>query len=453
MRVGVIGGGMMGLVLAFRLARQGHRVTVFERDRQLGGLATYHDYGPFVWDRFYHVILPSDVHLISLLTDLALDNRLQWSRTRTGFYVDGRVFSISTSLEFLKFPLVGLIGKLRLALTILYCARHDDWKSLERIPVDTWLIRMCGRSTYASLWRPLLLAKLGEQYRRVSAVFIWSYIKRMFSARHSTAQRESLGCVSGGYRTVLARLEEAIAAAGGETRTSIAVRRIASDAAAGLWIEHDGGREHFDKVVFTSPLDVLSKVASSELAGVEDAGRVEYLGVVCGVLVTRRPVVPFYVVNIAEPRIPFTGVIGMSNLVPLDQTAGLHVTFLPKYVMSDDPFFRAPDEEVRASFMAGLRSMFPDRDWSDIEALHVNRAFKVQPLQVVGYSTLVPTVATKHPDLYVLNTSQFVNCTLNNNEVVRTVDDFVRDYGAAFSADLPDGSAPVTALAEASTRS
>lgn len=453
MRVGVIGGGMMGLVLAYRLAGRGHRVTVFERDRQLGGLATYHDYGPFVWDRFYHVILPSDMHLISLLADLGLNTRLRWSRTRTGFYVDGRLFSISTSLEFLRFPLVSLIGKFRLALTILYCARHDDWKSLERIPVDAWLIRMCGRGTYASLWQPLLLAKLGENYRRVSAVFIWSYIKRMFSARHSTAQRESLGCVAGGYRTVLARLDEEIVAAGGQLRTSVAVQRIASDNAGGLWIEHDSGREHFDKVVFTSPLDVLSKIAGPDLASVEDSGRVEYLGVVCGVLVTRRPVVPFYVVNIAEPRVPFTGVIGMSNLASLDQTAGRHVTFLPKYVMSDHPLLRAPDEEIRSSFMAGLRLMFPDRDWSDIEALHVNRAFKVQPLQVVGYSTLVPTVATRHPDLYVLNTSQFVNCTLNNNEVVRTVDDFVREYGTVFSEDRREVAAPVEAFAEISTPS
>ena len=120
MRIGIVGGGLMGLVLAYRLAGKGHCVTVLERDRQLGGLATYHDYGAFVWDRFYHVILPSDIHLISLLSDLGLAAKLRWSGTSTGFYVDGRVFSISTSLEFLKFPLISLVGKARLAMTMLY---------------------------------------------------------------------------------------------------------------------------------------------------------------------------------------------------------------------------------------------------------------------------------------------------------------------------------------------
>ena len=58
------------------------------------------------------------------------------------------------------------------------------------------------------------------------------------------------------------------------------------------------------------------------------------------VLVTRKPLVPYYVVNIADERIPFTGVIGMSNIVSLEETAGRHLTYLPKYVLSDDPLLK-----------------------------------------------------------------------------------------------------------------
>jgi protoporphyrinogen oxidase len=268
----------------------------------------------------------------------------------------------------------------------------------------------------------------------VSAVFIWSYIARLFSARDASAGREALGYVSGGYRTVLRRLTEGIAAAGGEVRTGCGVRRIAPAERGGVDLETDRGREHFDKVVCTSPMDVLERVADRALVRIGEGGGIDYLGVVCGVLVTRRPVIPFYVLNIAEPRVPFTGVIGMTTVVAPAEIGGRHLTFLPKYVLSSDPFLRLPDDEVRAAFMQGLRVMFPERDWDDVEALHVNRAAKVQPLQVVDYSAHVPSAATLHPDFYVLNTSQFVNCTLNNNEVVRAVGDFLRDHDAAFPA-------------------
>jgi protoporphyrinogen oxidase len=429
-RIGIIGGGFMGMVLAYRLARRGHAVTVFERDTQVGGLATHHDYGPFVWDRFYHCILPSDTYLIRLLHDVGLGDRLRWTATLTGFYVDQRFHSVSTSLEFLRFPLVGLWGKIRLALTLLYSARIRDWRRLERITVEDWLVRACGRSTYEKLWKPLLLAKLGESYRRVSAVFIWSYIKRLFSARDASAKREHLGHVSGGYRAVFARLEELIRAAGGDIRLGVTVERIEPRPGGGLVVAHDQRREAFDKVIFTSPVSVLQHVAGRELVGVANGqAGVEYLGVACGVLVTRKPLVPYYIVNIADGRIPFTGVIGMSNLVSPQELGGYHLTYLPKYVLSDDPFLRRTDDELRRVFGEGLRVMFPDLDAAGVQSLHVNRAFKVQPLQVLNYSTLVPRVTTRHEDFFVLNTAQFVNATLNNNEVARAVDEFLGDYG------------------------
>ena len=44
---------------------------------------------------------------------------------------------------------------------------------------------------------------------------------------------------------------------------------------------------------------------------------------------------------------------------------------------------------------------------------------------------LVPQPRTRHADFFVLNTAQFVNNTLNNNEVIRTVNGFFDDYGVA----------------------
>ena len=80
---------------------------------------------------------------------------------------------------------------------------------------------------------------------------------------------------------------------------------------------------------------------------------VEYLGVICMVLITRKPLVPYYVVNIADQHIPFTGIIGMSNLVSLQETAGLHITYLPKYLLSDDPLLKETDDEFAKAIFQG----------------------------------------------------------------------------------------------------
>ena len=162
MNIGIIGGGLSGLALAERLSRRGHRVTVLERSTQPGGLATYQDHGPFIFDRYYHVILPSDGKLISFIRDIGLENELIWETTLTGFFVDEKIYSMSNSMEFLRFPPLSLWSKFRLGLTILYCSRINNWRRLEKITVEDFLIRHSGRATYEKMWKPLLLAKLGE---------------------------------------------------------------------------------------------------------------------------------------------------------------------------------------------------------------------------------------------------------------------------------------------------
>jgi protoporphyrinogen oxidase len=436
MKVGIVGGGLMGLALAQRLAVDGHRVQVFEHARQVGGLATWHDYGAFEWDRFYHVILPTDVHLIQFIKDIGLGDKLRWHETQTGFYVDNHFYSMNDTADFIRFPPLSMWSKFRLAMTILYGSRINNWRRLERTLVEDWLIRTSGRATYEKMWKPLLLAKLGENYKRVSAVFIWSYIKRLFSARDSSARKEHMGYVSGGYKTILTRLLEHVEKQGGEVRLNTAVEGIRADPSRGIWLQHSEQWEHFDKVVFTSPVNVLRQVAGPALVAMRGSGDdVEYLGVVCMVMITSQPVVPYYVLNIADSRIPFTGVVGMSSIVSTQETAGKYITYFPKYVLSTESILKAPNDELEESFMAGFRLLFPDFDETAIESVHINRAAKVQPLQVIDYSRKVPRCDTLHPDFFVLNTSQFVNSTLNNNEVIRRVNIFIEEHGAKFNPD------------------
>lgn len=434
----VVGAGLTGLALGRKLAIDGHRVTVLESAREIGGLATWHDFGDFVWDRFYHVVLPTDGHLIGLIGELGLGKRLEWRRTRTGFFVDGRVHSISSNLEFLRFEPLSLISKARLAWTLLRGSRIEDWKSLETITVEQWLVRMSGQDTFDKLWKPLLLAKLGPHYSRVSAVFIWSYIKRLFSAREGSASSEQLGHVTGGYRSIMLELRAAIERAGGRIETDCRVDRIVPIATGGIDVVVSGESREFDHVVCTAPATVLRRIVDPALMVVDEPETAtEYLGVVCVVVVSSAPISPYYVVNVADDSIPFTGVIGMSTVVAPTNTADRHLTYLPKYMLSTDAELQADDAHFVEPFLEGLGRIFPEFNRDTVCAVHVNRATRVQPLQTLNYSRSVPAMTSRHPGLFVLNTTQFVNSTLNNNEVVRAVNDFHDRHAVALGQNAP----------------
>ena len=354
MKVGIIGGGLMGMTLAYKISRLGASVKVFERDSQLGGLSTHYDYGSFTWDKFYHVIVPTDDSLINLINEIGLGESLNWSRSLTGYYVKKSFYSLNSPREFLAFPLLNIWDKIRLAFTIFYGGRIDNWKKLEGIKVKDWLIRMGGRKNFNKFWEPLLLAKLGEHYKKVSAVFIWTYIRRLFKTREHPIEKDFMGYVTGGYKTVFDRLEKLVTKNNSSVLLNTSVKSIRPAEEGGIEVRYEDKTEYFDKVIFTAPLNILEQVTSPKLCEiVKDDACIEYLGVVCLALVTKKELTPFYVLNMGDVNSPFTGVIGISSLVNTDQTAGEYITFFPKYIPADHQFWRMTDEVLEEMFMKG----------------------------------------------------------------------------------------------------
>jgi protoporphyrinogen oxidase len=418
--VGVLGGGITGLTAAFYLVRAGCCVTIVEAQPQLGGLATYYDFGPFFWDKFYHCILTSDTPLLQLINDLGLADEMRWTETKVGFFTRRGLHSMTTSMDFLRFPAISLWEKFRLGLGILAVNRINDGLALEVEPIGPWLTEKFGRGNYEKLWEPLLKCKLGSAREQTSASFIWATIKRLYSTRDKGAsKKEQLGYVRGGYHTVFTRLAERVQAMGGKIITGARVQRIQSLKGGRVRVELQNGRLDFDSVIATMPSSIFAKLVPDLAAGYRaKLETIQYMGMVCVVLLLKREVTPYYCTNITED-LPFTGIIEMTNLISLEETNGRHLIYLPKYTSPTDPLFEASEEEVWNLFYPSLKRVVPDLEEGDIERHLVFRERLVQPIPVLNYSKLVPPLESGVPNLLLANTTQIVNSTLNNNEMVR----------------------------------
>ncbi|GJG87408.1 hypothetical protein tb265_25890 [Gemmatimonadetes bacterium T265] len=428
---------MLGLTLALRLRQQGHEVTVLEAAADVGGLAASQTLAGWACDRFYHVVLPADTALQALLAELGVADRLRWRTTRTGFYTDGRLVSMSSALDFLAFPPLGPVDKLRLGYTVLHAARVRDWRRLEAIPVADWLRRLSGRRTFERIWLPLLRSKLGENYRETSATFIWATIARLYGARHTGAKRERFGWIEGGYAGVLARYGEHLAALGVNVRCGARVVEVcdrgregeASDRAAVDVRLGSGERLAFDAVALTLPTGRIAALAPQlgEAERTRLAG-VTYQGIVCVAALLRRPPAGgYYVTNITDAGLPFTAVIDMTALVDSAGVGGHALVYLPRYAAQDDPIWDVPDAEVASRFLAGLTRVHPHLGPADVLNVRVSRAREVLALTTLHYSERwLPPVRTSLPGVFVVTSAQIAAGTLNVNETLH-----VADAGAA----------------------
>jgi protoporphyrinogen oxidase len=417
----IIGGGMLGMTLALRLVQQGQKVTIYESSEKAGGLTSAWMMDDIVWDRFYHVILMSDINTRKILKEIGLENEINWVETKTGFYSEGKLYSMSNLIEYFKFPPINLIDKFRLGLTIFVASRIKDWKAMENMLVEDWLKKWSGENVFEKIWLPLLKAKLGENYKTTSASFIWSTIQRMYAARRSGLKKEMFGYVNGGYENINGRFVDHLVKAGVKFKYNSMVTKISKNPTGLIEIEIKNGElSVYDKVISTLPSNISAKIAP-DISEIEKQkhNSIKYLGVICTSVLLKNKLSDFYVTNITDKNTPFTGVIEMTALIDPKEINDLHLIYLPKYVNSDDPLLDIPEEKLSLSFLNDFLKMYPSVNNSNVMFFGVSKARNVFSLPTLNYSDNLPGIKTSIENYFIINSAQIINGTLNVNETIQ----------------------------------
>jgi protoporphyrinogen oxidase len=330
----------------------------------------------------------------------------------------GVLYSVSNALEFLRFPPLAIVDRLRIGVTILRAASMRDPAAIERIPVERWLRRWSGNAAFERFWRPLLRSKLGEGYVDTPATFIWATIARLYAARRSGLREERFGYAAGGYRTILGRFEAYLRDVGVEIRTRAAVHSIGRRGDGMLAVRSAAGEDVFDRVAVTAPAPVAAKLCAdlraSELERLRDT---RYLGIVCASLLLTDSLSPFYTTNLTDDGFPFTGIIEMSAFVDKDEFKGNSLVYLPKYTMPGDPIFDEDDENIRRRFVEGLQRVHPQLREENILAFRLSKVPYVFALPSLKDRGPIP-MQTSVMGLFIVNSAQIVHGTLNVNETL-----------------------------------
>lgn len=415
--IGIIGGGMLGLTVALHLAKAGHKVTVLEAAPEIGGLTSSSTVGGFFCDTYYHVTLLSDTKLRQLLDELGLEKDMQWKVTKTQFYDGDKVHSLNNAIDFLTLPVISLIGKIRLAFTIVYASMINDGKRLEKESAETWLVRLSGKRTYENLWKPLLKAKLGDNYNKVSAAFIWSVIRRFYAARRTGLKTEMFGYLPGGYARIIKALVGKLESLGVTIETGAPVTKVVKTDGQ-FRLTTTNSAHTFDKLVATFSSHHIAKVFTD--LSEEERSKHEsltYQGIVCVKMAISRSLGGAYLTYVRDHRVPFTAIIEMSSLVDFG-VDGRHLIYLPKYVASDSPDLKLDDSEIVTEFIQGLKLMFADFTDDMVIDYEVTRTPYVVSLSTLNYSENMPPMVSSDKDLFAINSAQINNAALSVNETV-----------------------------------
>lgn len=397
MKIGIIGAGALGLTAAYQLTKEGHTVTVFEKENAVGGLAVDFTSGTWHLEKFYHHLFQTDTQISGLIKELGLGKKLIWKKPDTSVYFEGKIYPIDTPLAILRFSPISFFDRVRLGIVMLYLKIQPNYTLFERTTAVYWLRTYLGKRCYAVLWEPLLKAKFGQYFDKIAMSWFWARIHYRTPA---------LGYLKNGFYQFYETLAEKFVSKGGTIQFKSDITNIASrDDHALLTV--NGKEEVFDRLIVTVPTPVFFKLTpdlSEEYK--EKYAAPTYYAAQTVVLQTDRKILDVYWLNVNDPSMPFMAYVEHTNFMPSSDYENNHLIYLGNYFAQTDPRFTQPEKETVAEYLQALKTLRPDFDPSWVKKSWVFRTPFAQPIVGIDYRSHIPPFDTPLTHVYLANMAQ-----------------------------------------------
>ena len=384
MKIAIIGAGYSGMVAAYDLKKAGHDITVFESAAYVGGLASGFKEPHWDWsvEKFYHHWFQSDSEMLGLIRELGLEDKVRFPRPLTVMLYKNKWYPFDSILKALLFPGLGFgLNKIRFGFVGLFLRLTNNWRALEKVTADQWMLKYAGKQVYEQKWKPLLIGKFGPFYKDVNMAWMWARIK---------ARTTRLGTFEGGFQKFADLFAEKLRESGVGIRLGVKVESIKKEQAQ-LSVRSDGKSEAFDKVLVTTSPNLMSKMCpdlpENYLRGLLE---LKSMGAVVMVLSLKHQLSKegYYWFNLPKDAgYPMLALVEHTNFVSKEHFGGDHIMYAGDYLELGHEYFSLSDEQLLERFLPAFQRINPEfsRDW--VKKVWVTKTNYAQPVPLLNHST------------------------------------------------------------------
>ncbi len=389
MKIAIVGAGFTGLSAGLKLSKAGHQVIIFEKEKNLGGLAGTFKKKNWQWplEKHYHHWFTNDKYVIDLIKELKMEKFLFFPKTLTSIYLRKQIFPFDSPAHVLNFSPLPFLDRLRTGFVLFFLKIFPQQLAccLENSTASDWLSRWFGKKSYACLWQPLLKAKFGLYYTKVNMAWFWARIKK---------RTPRLGYLKKSYDYLLQKMAQQIKKNGSKILLGTEFNPQKAKAA------------EFDKILITAPSSVfvrlfpqLAKEYQQKLLQIPHLLALNLL-----VISQKKFLNKTYWLNINENDFPFIAIIQHTNMVSASYYGDKNLMWIANYLPQDHPYLKMTKEKLFQLYLPYLKIINPDFDQSD-EKIKLERFLGdcAQPVFFRNYSRIKPDFHTPLANVYLAN--------------------------------------------------
>ncbi len=399
--VAILGGGITGLVAAYRLSQAKKRVVLLEKSLFFGGLAQgfYGERWEWPLEYAYHHLFASDADFLDLARELGVEMLFRSPSTSSLYEVDGalKTFRVDTPLDLLKFPLLSLFDRLRFGATLFFLKLSPFIARIyESQTLVEFMHKTAGDRAYQTMFGSIMKKKYGKYAEKILASFIWTRINK---------RSPSLGYPQGGFQRLIDVLVSKLQDGGVVLHAGATIDSL-TKSPSGFSVTVSGIDSPFtsSQVLSTLPTPVMNKVCSSVLS-TEEINRfkkLQYLWATTLVIETNLPILDqTYWLSLCTETIPGLVMVQHTNYMDKEKYAGHHLLYIGNYIDDGDRLLSMSASETLALYMPHLQKLHPSP--FQIYKIYHFKAPYAQPIFDAVFIQNKPDFLTSTPGFVIAN--------------------------------------------------
>lgn len=342
MKIAILGGGLTGLTAAYYLSKKNHQITVFEKEKVLGGLASGFKVNNWNWnlEQTYHHFFANDYDILNFAKEIGF-SKIFFRSPETASLFNNEVMKqltilpLDTPFDLFKFPYLNIIDKLRAGVVIAFLKLSPFLPLYEQQTAEEFLKKTMGKKVWNVLWKQLFRGKYGNYAGIILASFIWARIKK---------RTKSLGYPEGGFQTFINYLVNQLKGSGVNVLTGYEIKEIEKRGE-----KYFINNQEFDIVISTLPTPILTKISQKVFPKnyLDQLSKIKYLHSLTLILETDKPILDkTYWLNISTPNIPIMGIVQHTNYIDKKNYGNKHIAYAAWYVNEENKLWKMGDKQI-----------------------------------------------------------------------------------------------------------
>ncbi len=414
MKTAILGGGISGLTTAYYLKNKNNQVVIFEKENQLGGLASSFKVPGWKWsvDRTYHHLFSNDDDVLEFAKEIGFEDVFFRSPQTASLYetVDFKnkrskeqlnnltIHPLDTPIDFLRFPYLNLFDKIRTGLVLAFLKFSPFLSVYEEQTGEQFLKSTMGERSWNVLWKELFRKKFNKNAGKIISTFIWARIKK---------RTKKLGYIKKGFQNLVDYLEEINKTKGVEIKKRAIIFEIRKkNNQFEVKYKNSQGvieKEMFDVIVSTLPTPVLTKTTQSLFPTLylDRLKKIKYFYAFNLIVESKKAFLEkTYWLNVCIKRFPFTGIIEQTNFIDKKHYGNSHFIYLVNYVDPKDKRLKMTGKELLNDYLPYLKKINPD---FKPKSFYLLKAPYAQPVVDKEFLKNKPDFTTPIKNFYIAN--------------------------------------------------